>query len=96
MVKCKHKTMYAKSYSKDFYIQYLCIKQWLTTLKNVYQISTKMRAYEVAGYFCLLTCSIFANKYVLSVLGFQFPMVFQGWQTLVGCIVFKVRIIRKF
>lgn len=49
-----------------------------------------MKAYEVAGYFCLLTCSIFANKYVLSVLGFQFPMVFQGWQTLVGCIVFKI------
>jgi len=48
-----------------------------------------MKAYQVAGYFCLLTCSIFANKYVLSVLGFQFPMVFQGWQTLVGCITFK-------
>ena len=41
-------------------------------------------------YMSLLTCSIFANKYVLTVLGFKFPMVFQGWQVLVGCCTFKV------
>lgn len=38
----------------------------------------------------LMTFSFFLNKYVLSVLGFQFPMVFQGWQTLVGFIVLKL------
>lgn len=54
-----------------------------------------MKAFEAAAYISLLACSIFANKYVLSVLGFQFPMVFQGWQTLVGCITFKLLSVLK-
>lgn len=49
-----------------------------------------MKAIKATTYVIILTCSIFANKYVLSVLGFQFPMVFQGWQTLVGCLTFKI------
>lgn len=49
-----------------------------------------MKVLEATVYICLLACSLFTNKYVLSVLGFQFPMVFQGWQTLVGCLTFKV------
>jgi len=43
-----------------------------------------------ALYVALLASSLYVNKYVLSVLGFHYPMVFQGWQTLVGFVVFKV------
>ena len=49
-----------------------------------------MKYLEAIVYVALLASSLFANKYVLSVLGFQYPMVFQGWQTLVGCVTFKV------
>ena len=40
-------------------------------------------------YFLLLLTVYFSNKLVLTVLGFTYPMVFQGWQTLVGFVVFK-------
>ena len=56
-------------------------------------VTLNMKVLEAVVYMCLLACSLFANKYVLSVLGFQFPMVFQGWQTLVGCLTFKVSIL---
>ncbi len=40
--------------------------------------------------FLLLVLTVyFSNKLVLTVLGFKYPMVFQGWQTLVGFVVFK-------
>ena len=40
--------------------------------------------------YCLLLLTVyFSNKLVLTVLGFTYPMVFQGWQTLVGFVVFK-------
>ncbi|XP_060552153.1 transmembrane protein 241-like [Ruditapes philippinarum] len=32
----------------------------------------------------------FVNKYVLSVLKFQFPTIFQGWQTLVGFLMLSL------
>ncbi|XP_065347090.1 UDP-N-acetylglucosamine transporter TMEM241-like isoform X1 [Cloeon dipterum] len=34
--------------------------------------------------------SVFINKYVLSVLNFTYPTIFQGWQTLVGVIILKI------
>lgn len=37
----------------------------------------------------LFVGSTFVNKYVLSVLKFQFPTIFQGWQTLVGFVVLR-------
>ena len=40
-------------------------------------------------YFLLLLAVFFSNKFVLTVLGFHYPMVFQGWQTLVGFVIFK-------
>lgn len=40
-------------------------------------------------YVVLLALSLFSNKYVLTELGFQFPMVFQGWQMLVGFVVLR-------
>ncbi|XP_059167926.1 transmembrane protein 241-like [Physella acuta] len=42
------------------------------------------------SFFCLLFISTtFLNKYILSVLKFTYPTIFQGWQTLVGIIMFK-------
>nr|ACO14928.1 Transmembrane protein C18orf45 [Caligus clemensi] len=38
----------------------------------------------------LQTASMFCNKYVLTELGFKYPMVFQGWQTLVGFLVLRI------
>jgi len=38
----------------------------------------------------LLMSSFYSNKYILSTLGFQFPMVFQGWQALIGFIVLQI------
>jgi len=52
-------------------------------------VTTTMKPASSAVYVALLASSLYANKYVLSVLGFQYPMVFQGWQTLVGFVVFK-------
>uniref|UniRef100_A0A8C3J6L5 Transmembrane protein 241 n=1 Tax=Calidris pygmaea TaxID=425635 RepID=A0A8C3J6L5_9CHAR len=41
--------------------------------------------------FCLFyLASCFTNKYVLSVLKFTYPTLFQGWQTLVGGLLLHV------
>lgn len=39
---------------------------------------------------CFFVISYFTNKYVLSVLKFTFPTVFQGWQTFVGGLLLLV------
>lgn len=49
-----------------------------------------MNSVALSVYILLVTSSYFSNKYVLSELGFRFPMVFQGWQTLVGFVVLKI------
>nr|KAG5694417.1 hypothetical protein BaRGS_017450 [Batillaria attramentaria] len=47
----------------------------------------------MAALFCTLFVSTnFVNKYVLSVLRFTYPTIFQGWQTLVGVVVLKMLI----
>jgi len=38
----------------------------------------------------IVTSSLYINKYVLSVLGFKYPTIFQGWQTLASLVIFKV------
>lgn len=41
--------------------------------------------------YSIIVCSgLFINKYVLSILGFRYPTIFQGWQTLTGLVVFKI------
>eukprot|EP00088_Acartia_fossae_P005092 TRINITY_DN12228_c0_g1_i11.p1 TRINITY_DN12228_c0_g1~~TRINITY_DN12228_c0_g1_i11.p1 ORF type:complete len:308 (-),score=47.88 TRINITY_DN12228_c0_g1_i11:238-1161(-) len=47
---------------------------------------------EVASaiYFVLFFGGICINKYVLSVLGFKYPTIFQGWQTLAALIIYKL------
>ncbi|KAK3776733.1 hypothetical protein RRG08_047648 [Elysia crispata] len=37
----------------------------------------------------LFVTTNFANKYVLSILKFTYPTIFQGWQTLVGVVMFR-------
>ena len=46
----------------------------------------------VAGivFACLVCSGLYINKYVLSVLGFKSPTIFQGWQTLTGLIIYKL------
>ncbi|XP_053571844.1 transmembrane protein 241 [Bombina bombina] len=39
---------------------------------------------------CFFLASYFTNKYVLSVLKFTYPTLFQGWQTLVGGLLLHV------
>jgi len=40
------------------------------------------------GIYCVLfVLTLFINKYVLSVLGFTYPTVYQGWQTFVGAFI---------
>jgi len=33
---------------------------------------------------------LYINKYVLSILGFRYPTIFQGWQTLTGLFIYKL------
>jgi len=46
----------------------------------------------VAAFFfsCILGSGLYINKYVLSILGFRYPTIFQGWQTLTGLIIYKL------
>ncbi|KAG0716008.1 Transmembrane protein 241 [Chionoecetes opilio] len=46
-------------------------------------------------YLILFGSAIFVNKYVLSVLKFTYPTIFQGWQTLVGGILLRVLLSNK-
>ena len=39
---------------------------------------------------CLVCSGLYINKYVLSVLGFKYPTIFQGWQTLTGLCIYKL------
>ena len=39
---------------------------------------------------CLVCSGLYINKYVLSVLGFKYPTIFQGWQTLAGLVIYKL------
>lgn len=52
-------------------------------------------ASAIVIYAILFVLTNFVNKYVLSVLDFKYPTVFQGWQTLVGFIVLRLLVITK-
>jgi len=41
-------------------------------------------------YSLIVGCGLYVNKYVLSVLGFRYPTIFQGWQTLTGIVIYKL------
>lgn len=43
-------------------------------------------------YCSLFVATVFINKYVLSILKFQYPTIFQGWQTLVGFLMLSLLI----
>jgi len=46
----------------------------------------------VAGFlFSVIVISVlYINKYVLTILGFRYPTIFQGWQTLTGLLIYKL------
>lgn len=50
---------------------------------------------EFTVYVVLFVSAIFVNKYVLSVLMFTYPTVFQGWQTLVCVLILKYLTLKK-
>lgn len=52
-------------------------------------------ASAIGIYAILFVLTNFVNKYVLSVLEFKYPTLFQGWQTLVGFIVLRLLVITK-
>ncbi|TRY62861.1 hypothetical protein TCAL_07708 [Tigriopus californicus] len=52
--------------------------------------TSEMNRYAAFLYFFLLILCNFSNKFVLTVLGFHYPMVFQGWQMLVGVILYQI------
>lgn len=45
---------------------------------------------EYVTYCVLYTSTIICNKYVLTSLGFQFPTIFQAWQTFIGLFLMHV------
>ncbi len=58
-------------------------------LPDIHEVGNMQQATAVT-YVLLLSASLSSNKFVLSGLGFQFPMVFQGWQTLVGFLIYRL------
>jgi len=46
----------------------------------------------VAGFLfsSVVVSVLYINKYVLSILGFRYPTIFQGWQTLTGLVIYKL------
>ena len=49
-----------------------------------------MNSVAIGVYLLIVASSFYSNKYVLTGLGFRFPMVFQGWQTLVGSLILRI------
>lgn len=57
-----------------------------------FEIGVQTSLYMAALFCALFVSTNFVNKYVLSVLRFTYPTIFQGWQTLVGAVVLKMLI----
>eukprot|EP00093_Oithona_nana_P009450 09450.XXX_528956_529997_1 [CDS] Oithona nana genome sequencing. len=49
-----------------------------------------MNSIAIVVYSLIVSCTYFSNKFVLTYLGFRFPMVFQGWVTLVGSLILRL------
>ncbi|KAH9496187.1 hypothetical protein Btru_010430 [Bulinus truncatus] len=49
----------------------------------------RLKLLLVTSFVLLYISTNYANKYVLSVLKFTYPTIFQGWQSLVGVIMFR-------
>ena len=65
-------------------MQSLLLQSQISSSKN------KMHLLAISLYFLLLGSTFFSTKLVLTSLGFQYPMVFQGWQTLVGFLLYRL------
>ncbi|KAJ9584454.1 hypothetical protein L9F63_021208 [Diploptera punctata] len=71
------------------------IHEYFHFCKNSIKYFRKVEYFEFFVYVFLFVAAIFVNKYVLSVLKFTYPTVFQGWQTLVGVIILKGLSVKK-
>ncbi|GLG96827.1 Uncharacterized protein GBIM_03725 [Gryllus bimaculatus] len=63
--------------------------------KNKAMSITRSTYFDFTVYTFLLISTIFINKYVLSVLKFTYPTVFQAWQTLIGAVILKYLTVKK-
>ncbi|XP_067664387.1 UDP-N-acetylglucosamine transporter TMEM241 homolog [Haliotis asinina] len=55
------------------------------------ETTTPKQPFQLILFFCFLfVATNFVNKYVLSVLKFTYPTIFQGWQTLVGALLLRI------
>lgn len=62
-----------------------------TMAPSVWTTLSQIRLYTI-----LFLITVFVNKYVLSILEFKYPTIFQGWQTLVGFIVMKMLVATRY
>ncbi|XP_021345588.1 transmembrane protein 241-like [Mizuhopecten yessoensis] len=69
----------------------------LTSLKIIDRIMDILKNTVTRCFiFCFLfLVTNFVNKYVLSVLEFKYPTIFQGWQTFVGFLVIRMCVVTK-
>ncbi|XP_071142446.1 UDP-N-acetylglucosamine transporter TMEM241 homolog [Mytilus edulis] len=61
------------------------------TASSCWTTFSQLRLYAV-----LFVITTFVNKYVLSILEFKYPTIFQGWQTLVGFLVMKMLVATRY
>lgn len=71
------------------------VHEYCQLWKNTIKFIIKSEYSKFSIYVVLFVSAIFANKYVLSVLKFTYPTVFQGWQTLVGVLILKFLTMKK-
>ncbi|XP_037782653.1 transmembrane protein 241-like [Penaeus monodon] len=64
-------------------------------MPKIAEMSHSKQLIDFLVYLILLGSTIFVNKYVLSVLNFTYPTIFQGWQTLVGGILLRILLSNK-
>ncbi|XP_069692638.1 UDP-N-acetylglucosamine transporter TMEM241 homolog isoform X1 [Periplaneta americana] len=71
------------------------VHEYFQLWKHAIKFVIKSEYSEYITYIVLFVSAIFVNKYVLSVLKFTYPTIFQGWQTLVGVLILKFLTMKK-
>ncbi|KAK3922036.1 Transmembrane protein 241 [Frankliniella fusca] len=69
--------------------------KWATNSMSTMKFYIKSDLKQLVLLIILHTCTIHINKFILSVLGFTYPTVFQGWQTLVAVILMRILLIEE-
>ncbi|XP_066992350.1 UDP-N-acetylglucosamine transporter TMEM241 homolog [Anabrus simplex] len=71
------------------------LRDYCHLCKNKMKFVVRSVYFDFIIYTFLFVSTIFVNKYVLSVLRFTYPTVFQAWQTLVGAVILKYLTMKK-